>query len=331
MVARWFRHPILHFFALGAAMFVVQTWLRSGVSTPAPQRAPIVVSAERIAALRSDFMQRFGREPSEPQLSALLAQTIEEELLYREALLLALDYDDASVQRRLLEKMRALRDRPGDRPDELIRQAQALGLDDDVVIRRLLVEKMRLVLAHDPPLPAPTDAELRDYVARHRERFEQPAERTFIQVFVSERVHGNKLARAARTRLSKLRSRPLSEAARHSDPFPLEHDLRAQAYPRVLARFGRAFADRVFALEPGLWSEPVPSPFGSHLVWVVAKNEAHLPALSAIREQVTQAVLAERATTQLTAAMARLRGLYAIRVEGRDDLSTRSGGLAALP
>src|SRR5207253_5853537 len=180
MTWRCLRSRSLHFVIIGAALFGVRA-LRAP-SAPEPgkaERAAIVISAERIRLMQSDFVQRWGAMPTAEQLNALIEQAIEEEMLYREARALALDFEDRSVHRRLLEKMRVVSDRPGRSQEDLIREARALGLDDDVVIRRLLIEKMRLILAEDPNETPLAERDLQEYLERHRDRFEQPAELTF--------------------------------------------------------------------------------------------------------------------------------------------------------
>ena len=147
---RWLQSPVLHFVVIGAVLFAVSA-LRS---TSAPERGkvdhePILISGERIQVMRADFAKRWGTMPTPEQLTALINQAIDDELLYREARALALDFEDGSVRRRLVEKMRAVSDHPGRSEEDLYREARALGLDDDVVIRRLLIAKMRLFLQQD--------------------------------------------------------------------------------------------------------------------------------------------------------------------------------------
>ena len=190
---------------IGATLFAAsELWSPSEPERPAVQREPIVITAEQISVMEEDFLQRWGRVATPQQLSALITQTLEEEMLYREARVLALDFQDGSVDRRLVEKMRVVSDRPGRSPDELIREARALGLDDDIVIRRLLIEKMRILLARDPSAPALTDADLEDYLHRHRERFLQPAELTFSHIFLDRNVHGADLENAARVTFNRV-------------------------------------------------------------------------------------------------------------------------------
>ncbi len=332
MTWRCLRSRSLHFVIIGAALFGVRALRAPSAPEPGkPERAPIVISAERIRLMQSDFVQRWGAMATAEQLNALIEQAIEEELLYREARALALDFEDRSVHRRLLEKMRVVSDRPGRSHEELIREARALGLDDDVVIRRLLIEKMRLILAEDPNETPLAERDLQEYLERHRDRFEQPAELTFSHVFLSASTRGDHLERDAAAVLAQLRSQSRSweAAAELSDPFPLGLQLRAYSENRIVSRFGKPFAKQVFDLEPGVWSGPIASPYGLHLVWVHEKSAPRVPQLAAVRQQVVQAVMAERSAAQLARGLARLRGLYEIRVEGRDDPSSPGPALAA--
>jgi hypothetical protein len=332
MTRRWLGNPVLHFVLIGTTLFAAsELWSPSEPERPPVQREPILISAEQIGVMEDDFVRRWGIDATPEQMSALIAQTLEEEMLYREARVLALDFQDGSVNRRLVEKMRALGDRPGRPPEELVREARALGLDEDIVIRRLLIEKVRILLAQDPSAPPLTDADLQDYLDRHRERFLQPAELTFAHLFLDESLRGADLEDAAWATLAQARTLPLADAVELSDPFLLGLRFRAYSRPRITARLGTAFAEQVFALAPGVWSNPIASPYGLHLILVEEKRDPRLPELAAIRQQILEAVGTERATQRLAQGLARLRERYAIRVEGRDDLSTPGVTLASQP
>ncbi|TMB74487.1 MAG: peptidyl-prolyl cis-trans isomerase [Chloroflexi bacterium] len=190
---------------------------------------------------------------------------------------------------------------------------------------------MRLILAEDPNETPLAERDLQEYLERHRDRFEQPAELTFSHIFLSASTRGDHLERDAEAVLAQLRSQARSSeaAAELSDPFPLGLQLRAYSENRIVSRFGKPFAKQVFDLEPGVWSGPIASPYGLHLVWVHEKSAPRVPQLAAVRQQVVQAVMAERSAAQLARGLARLRGLYEIRVEGRDDPSSPGPALAA--
>jgi hypothetical protein len=87
------------------------------------RRDPIVISRERERTLAEEFQRRWNGPPSAAQRRALVADAVDQELLFREAKVLALELGDGSVRRRLVEKMRLVGDRPGRGEDALVRDA----------------------------------------------------------------------------------------------------------------------------------------------------------------------------------------------------------------
>jgi hypothetical protein len=314
------RSPLVRIAATGALLVLGRVaWQhapRSG--PPAVERPPIVVSAERARSLESGFSKRWGRDPSAPERAALIEESVREEVLYREARLLALGFRDPSVRRRLLELMRMLGDRPDRSDDELVRSAVELGLDDDVVIRRLLAEKMRLLLRQDQDGGPIRDADLVAVLERNRERFARPETVTFEQLFLSTDARpADVAARDAGHLLASLESGELSTAgaASASDPLPHGGSLRSVTRLKLQGRFGKEFADAVFALEPGVWSGPIASPLGLHVVRVTERQPARLPAVDEVRPALVEALRQERAEASYARGLLRLRALYDVRIE----------------
>jgi hypothetical protein len=315
---RSLRHPLVHFAAIGAALFALHGAWRTVAEVPpgAAMRQTIIISADRIRLLRTEFEHRWGAAPSSDQLRALIERTVEEEMLFRQARTLALDFQDGSVRRRLIEKARAVSRRPAADAGELYREAIALGLEDDIVIRRLLAEKMRLFLQQEGDGSAIGDAELRAYLEQNRARFVQPETVTFTHVFLSRGAHHERLDADAAATLVALGAEPPSpEVAKRSDPFPLGVELRAYSYPQLLGRFGKGFADAMMSLEPGRWSGPIASPYGLHLAWVHEHAPERLPPLDEVREAIALALMQQRAAANLEKGLTRLRSLYEIRIE----------------
>ena len=149
---RWLRAPLLHFLVGGAAVFgLVRVHAR-------PAAAPVIVTAEDVNRLRVDYTRETGLEPTPADETALVDKTIEEELLFREAVARGLDQNDRSVRHWLVEQMRALSDDARDDADRLYARARALGLDrSDLVVRRILVQKMRLLAARLDERPPDAD------------------------------------------------------------------------------------------------------------------------------------------------------------------------------
>lgn len=97
--------------------------------------------------MRAAFTRETGTTPTPDDERALLRREIDAELLYREALALRLDRNDRSIRWQLVKKMsffEGVEASPDD--DALDRMARDPGFDrDDPVIRRMLVEKVRLL------------------------------------------------------------------------------------------------------------------------------------------------------------------------------------------
>lgn len=98
IMPRLHRQPLFWFLSLGGLLFVVDEFY-------SVERNEIYVSIalqERIAAL---WQTQTGLVPSNEELSSLLANWVEEEVLYQEALRLGLDQEDTIIRRRLVQKI----------------------------------------------------------------------------------------------------------------------------------------------------------------------------------------------------------------------------------
>lgn len=304
----------VHFALLGSLLFALRALLAGGLAVPA--RQPIQIGVPRIAELKEQFRGAFGREPGDLDLRALLQQEVDDLVLEREARLLRLDYGDRSIEQRLVLKMRAITSDLSLSEEELYRQALELGLDDDLVIRRQLREKMRLLLQQDNTLKPYTDAELQEALKRHRQRFEQTASYTFTQVFVSADLHGARLKeRAQEVRAAILANAlPPQEAQKLADPFPLDADFGGRSQVQIAKIFASSFAQQVAQLGLQVWSQPLASPFGLHLVFLQEKTAAGLPPLESVKSQLLPLLEEERAARRLQAGLEQLRELYEVDI-----------------
>ncbi len=105
MFSKLLREPLVHFLAIGAALFALSALL-GGSEDPESRR--IVVTRGRIEHLATSFERVWTRPPSQEEMDGLIAGYIQEEVLYREAMALGLDRDDMIVRRRLRQKMEFL-------------------------------------------------------------------------------------------------------------------------------------------------------------------------------------------------------------------------------
>ena len=312
--ARYPFRPALHFFMLGALLYGVS---RQFSSAQAVGGEAVTITAEQVEEIRSDWHRRYGRWPSPSEEEGLIDGLIDQELLFREAMYRGLDRSNLVVRRRLTGKMRFLAEDSSLGEEELYRRAIALGLgSDDLIIRRALVHKMRLLAQAGDGAFRPSQAQVREYYERHRERFVRPARLRLSHVFLSRDRHPDEPVRAVRGFLEKLRrsgAKP-QEAVLSGDPFPLGHHLPLRTSQQLERSFGKGFATRVMSFEPGSWNM-VESEYGFHLVWIHEIQPSALDDLETVRTQVLRGLLKQHREHRLALVLGQLRERYPVRVE----------------
>lgn len=102
IINRFLREPLLHFFLLGALLFLLYGWLDRD-----SRRAPdeIVVDEARINSLTATFAKTWSRAPTAEDLQALIDAWVREEVLYREGIAIGFDRNDPIIRRRVAQKM----------------------------------------------------------------------------------------------------------------------------------------------------------------------------------------------------------------------------------
>jgi len=313
----------LHFLVLGGALFAGKSWW-SGVARGSGPRPEIVVTAAQREEIRRDG-QPLGRRSTPEEEGARLDRVVDDEILYREALARGLDRDNPVVRERVIQSMRLLSDDPQADEATLFRQGLRLGLDrSDVVVRRHLAATMRVLAAAAARRDPPSDAELREVLAREADLFRLPRTTSVTHVFVSS-ARGALADGTARAILAALRSGRVdpAEAPRLGDAFPPGFRLSQRTDADLDAVFGPRFAAGVAELPLESWGGPIASSYGLHLVWVHARIPERMPSLDSVRGRLVEHVYHLRAEQRLRDWLAVRRTRYEIRIEEPRDRAAR--------
>ena len=145
LAGRVLREPLVHFFLIGAALFM----LYDGSETERPDR--IVVDVARVEQLALGFSRVWQRPPTESELAGLVEDFVREEVYYREALAMGLDRDDTIVRRRMRQKLEFLSEdlvalaEPNDAELEawLTEHADDYGIEPRAALRQIYVSRER--------------------------------------------------------------------------------------------------------------------------------------------------------------------------------------------
>ncbi|MBX3027808.1 peptidyl-prolyl cis-trans isomerase [bacterium] len=307
---RCLRLPLLHFLLGGVLLFGIARAVRSDAGRDS-LRSPVVITAAEIATMRDAYTRETGLQPTAADEAALVDRAVDEELLFRAALARGLDRD-RSVRSWLIEQMRILTDDDVSDDDGLYARARALGLDrKDLVVRRIVVQKMRLLAARAGE-DAVSEQTLRAFYDRHRDDYRAPDRVSVWHLYVAAARADDAAPLFARARAGALSP---AAAVRHGDPFPQPPHLVDQSRQQLVKLFGAAVADAILAAPSGSWVGPLRSPLGVHLFWIEGLVAGAAPPFEAVRGRVLAAWRQEHRAERLTELLRALRDAQPLQVE----------------
>ena len=247
--------------------------------------APADKSGERIVVTRAmvdnmarEYQTRWSRPASEQELAQLVDGYVRDEILYRDGLALGLERDDPVIKRRVRQKLE-------------------------------IMSEERLARA------APDDTELSTYMTQNAASFARPAMVSFEQIFFDGSRPVAEVERAvAAVRAALARG---AGPATLGQPTLLPRSADQLSIDLVARDFGTAFAEQLVKLPEGVWTGPIASGLGAHLVRVTARTPAALPPLDAVRPQVAREWENERRERSRTESYRQLRGRYDVVIEPR--------------
>jgi hypothetical protein len=273
---RLLREPLLHFLLLGAALFGLYSFTQAGRTVPASSKQ-IQLTLDELAQLALLFQAQWRREPTPEELTRLIENKVQNEVLYREALAMGLDKDDEIVKRRLAQKMEFLA--------------------EDVAALR-----------------DPTVDELRAWFEKNAARFALSPRASFRHLYFSPDRRGDRARDEAARALLKLagKSGDWPGASALADPFMFQDHYGDRSFEQLANLFGPPFAQAVLDLTPGSWQGPIESGYGWHLVWVDSITPGRVPAFEEVEPDVKTEWVAEQRADAKRKAFEAIRARYEV-------------------
>lgn len=236
----------------------------------------IVVTQAVVDDLARQHQARWMRPASEQELADLVEAHVRAEIQYREGVALGLDRDDPVIKRRVQQKL------------DVMAEEQWSGA-------------------------APTDAELAAYLAQNAARFTRPGTVSFEQLLFDGTASMAEVERAVASARAALASG--ADPAKLGQPTLLPHRIDQMPTDLVARDFGASFAEQVAQLPEGVWTGPVASGLGAHLVRVSALTPAALPPLEEVRQRVARDWENERRDRSRSASYRQLRDRYEVVIQ----------------
>jgi len=272
-----FREPLLHFLLLGALIFAAYQWLEKDEGGA----TDIVVSIARQDNLAAAFERTWRRPPTASEMEGLIRNFVRQEVAYREA--------------------------------------QAMRLDeDDIVIRRRLRQKLELLAQDFAGMSPPTEQDLSGYYAENEDDYRRPGLLSLRHVYCNVDDDPVMAERGANDLLLQLQADPQSvDLTQAGDRIMLPQAFTMATTAELSAMFGDGFAAAVAELPSGLWSGPVRSGLGLHLVLLTDRVEPVLPAFAAVAADVERDWYARQRVDGLEEFYEQLSERYNVVIEPR--------------
>lgn len=289
---RWLKQPVVHFLLLGAALFFIYEWMRPATTNNVNDKVIIIDQQALLSFMQyrsklfnaQHFATKLATMPA-PLKKRLIDDYIREQVLYREALALNLDYDDYVIKRRLVQKV-------------------------EFITKGLIDAATQL-----------SNQQLRDYYNDHQVDYIVPATITFAQVFFEQQVRGADQSRQlAQQTLVTLNQDNVAfnDAAQYGDRFPYYAHYVSHTADYISGHFGEKMAEQLFDLQPNQtrWYGPIASTHGYHLIKITAQKPSYLPEFNDISQSVKEDAQHELIQTKVSTTIAQLIDNYVIKFVG---------------
>ncbi len=196
----------------------------------------------------ASWEMQWKRLPTDEELKSLVEQNIRQEVFYQEALKMNLDHNDEIIKRRLAQKMNFL--------------------SNDLAT-----------------LKEPTEDELRKYYEDNLEKYMLSPIYSFYQISFRSDSRNNPQADAKKY-LENLDDKDPEKLKNQGDNLPFPYYFELTDKNELDRQMGMDFARSLEGLDTGLWTGPVRSGFGWHLVYLTEKVPTRAPEFETIIKEL---------------------------------------------
>jgi len=248
---RFFKEPLVQFLLIGGCLY--GAFALFGAPEEAAGENQVRVDSARIGSMISQWESRWNRPPTQAEIEGLIDSYVKEEILYRQAVTMGLNEDDAITRRRMAQKLEFL-------TSDLASAVQ------------------------------PVEGALEQYYADNEATYRAPDQVTFVQVFFNPDERKAATVEDAKAELGKLRAagKPDPATLQAGDRSMVKSDFSSADQADIARDMGRGFAESVMGLEAGQWHGPVLSGYGVHLVYVFEEEKGAVPDLASVKEKVLE-------------------------------------------
>ncbi|MFT5232766.1 MAG: hypothetical protein ACI9UK_000591 [Candidatus Krumholzibacteriia bacterium] len=198
------------------------------------------------------------------------------------------------------------------REEVYYREALALGLDNnDAVVRQRMRQKIEFLTDVGAQVLDATDAELQFFLDANLKRYGGFSRHAFEQIYLGQNVSDDLAGKS----LQLLRTGSQNSVGKRS---MLPAELGLSSTRAIDSTFGDGFTAQLEGFPIGEWFGPVTSPYGVHMVRLLAYDDGTTPKLDNIRGRVLRDWQANKAKELQELDYIAREQNFTIEVFGRD-------------
>ena len=191
----------------------------------------------------------------------------------------------------------------------LYREAIKLGLDkNDIIIKRRLAQKIGF-LRQEADSSLPSEAEINNFYKKNIDKYFVGKRITFSHIYFSSNENHETLADEALTLI-----RSGSPETDFGEAFLLGKNFSSKTIPEIERSFGERFSKDIQNVIPKVWSGPLNSEYGSHLIFVNSISDSFTPTLEEIKNIIINDVILENQNNSVKEYLKELRNKYQIEI-----------------
>lgn len=309
------KSPLLHCLVLGA--------LIAGFQFSQKPLPTIIITTQDINSLKEQINKSFGGG-NKLDVNKITQQLAEDEIVYQEAKAAGFDRSD-TVKLRLANVADFLQIVPkGSTFEQRYQAALDMKLDEtDIVVRRQMVTLYKTALKASINVEPPLSAQIEQYYQQHQQEFIQASRYAFSHVYIEQSdEQGYQQALLLQKELNTKTkefyltgSKHLSDAISNGNVFYGGHHFNIQNQRQIARHFGEAFSLEVAKASQSMWSKPIQSAFGWHIILIKAFTDAIPIPLPKVEQKIVRQITLSAKEDIFIKKLAKLRSRYIVEVE----------------
>ena len=228
---------------LGSLIFILYAFL----DTSTYDENSIVISKPEQEQLKRRWQKKHMRPPTTKEFTQMLDSEIYTEMMYKEALKMGLDKNDAIIRRRLAQKF------------------EFLSTDVNALYE-------------------PTTQELKTYFNAHNDNFRGEELYSFKQIYISKNRSSLEVEKKLSGIKKALNEDENIENM--GENISLAFMNNEASLSDIARMFGRGFAQKLTTLPTQTWQGPISSGYGLHFVYITKRTEGKLPSFESVQAKV---------------------------------------------